>query len=300
MDCVDYDHPDAENERPGIGPTTRLAGKHGEECKRLAGPVERTPKGGMPSVPAMSVLSATAGTRASEWAVLCDFDGTIAVEDVTDALLKRFALPGWERLEQDWCDGRIGSRQCMVGQVALLDAERGELDSLIDKTSIDPDFPAFVEAARRLRVPLCVVSDGLDYAIARILARHDLGQLPIIANRLVATGMRRWRMQSPHALAHCRSNSGTCKCSCVDRQRRGRRRVLLIGDGRSDVCAAESADLVFAKSHLLDHCRMAGIEHRAIENFRDALALLPELHGSEWMPATDGSRDPLPLRVRMA
>ncbi|MGA9423184.1 MAG: MtnX-like HAD-IB family phosphatase [Rhodanobacteraceae bacterium] len=254
----------------------------------------------MPSVPTMSVSPATAGTSASEWVILCDFDGTIAIEDVTDALLKRFALPGWERLEQDWCDGRIGSRQCMAGQVALLDAERGELDSLIDKVSIDPDFRAFVEEARRFRMPLCVVSDGLDYAIARILARHGLGQLPIIANRLVANGARRWRLQSPHAVARCRSNSGTCKCSCADRQRRGRHRALLIGDGRSDFCAAESADLVFAKSHLLDHCRVAGIAHRPIENFRDALALLPGLYGTGLLPAAGDPTDPLSLRVRMA
>src|SRR5690348_13466895 len=63
------------------------------------------------------------------WTILCDFDGTISVEDVIDSLLDRFGRPGWEVLEQDWRAGRIGSRECMSGQVDLLHMTRAELDS---------------------------------------------------------------------------------------------------------------------------------------------------------------------------
>src|SRR6185312_8913179 len=51
--------------------------------------------------------------NASQWTVLCDFDGTIAVDDVTDSLLLRFGRPGWEMLEAAWRDGRIDARACM-------------------------------------------------------------------------------------------------------------------------------------------------------------------------------------------
>jgi hypothetical protein len=61
-------------------------------------------------------------TRVSHWTILCDFDGTISVEDITDALLVRFAKPGWEDIEQAWKRGEIGSRECMARQIALLDA----------------------------------------------------------------------------------------------------------------------------------------------------------------------------------
>jgi hypothetical protein len=37
----------------------------------------------------------------SGWTILCDFDGTISVEDVIDSLLDRFGRPGWKVLEQD-------------------------------------------------------------------------------------------------------------------------------------------------------------------------------------------------------
>ena len=61
------------------------------------------------------------------WTILCDFDGTISQEDVTDSLLMRFGRPGWDALEVDWRAGKIGSRQCMAGQIALLDCSEDEL-----------------------------------------------------------------------------------------------------------------------------------------------------------------------------
>src|SRR5262245_17532584 len=100
------------------------------------------------------------GKPVSDWTILCDFDGTIAVEDTTDTLLERFARPGWEKLEVDWRDGRIGSHDCMAGQVALLDMSRRDLDAHLAARSVDPAFGAFVEAAQRSGTPLEVLSDG--------------------------------------------------------------------------------------------------------------------------------------------
>ena len=37
-------------------------------------------------------------TTDSGWVIQCDFDGTISVVDVTDAMLERFARPGWREI----------------------------------------------------------------------------------------------------------------------------------------------------------------------------------------------------------
>ena len=42
----------------------------------------------------------TPTTPVSGWTILCDFDGTISVEDVIDSLLDRFGGPGWEVLNR--------------------------------------------------------------------------------------------------------------------------------------------------------------------------------------------------------
>ena len=213
----------------------------------------------------------------SGWNILCDFDGTISVEDVIDSLLDRFGRPGWEALECDWRAGRIGSRECMTGQVALLDMDRQALDQHLDGMWIDHAFPDFVARARELHVPVRVVSDGLDYAIHRILGRYGLDDLPLAANHL-APGVppQRWQLTSPFQAEGCRS--GTCKCACVERARAsGATRTLLIGDGASDFCAADRVDFVFAKHRLIEHCRHAGIPYVPITGFEDALELLPAL-----------------------
>ncbi|WP_329741028.1 MtnX-like HAD-IB family phosphatase [Dyella sp. A6] len=213
----------------------------------------------------------------SGWNILCDFDGTISVEDVIDSLLDRFGRPGWEALESDWRAGRIGSRECMTGQVALLDMDRQALDHHLDGMWIDHAFPDFVSRARDLHVPVRVVSDGLDYAIHRILGRYGLDDLPLAANHLApGTPPQRWQLSSPFQAEGCRS--GTCKCACVEQARAsGATRTLLIGDGASDFCAADRVDFVFAKHRLIEHCRHAGIPYVPITGFEDALELLPAL-----------------------
>lgn len=215
----------------------------------------------------------------SDWTILCDFDGTISVADTTDALLQRFARAGWETLEEAWLRGEIGSRECMAGQVALLDASPEELDRHLDTLAIDPAFPAFVAAAAAQGVELEVVSDGLDRGIRRILARHGLDQLPVLANRLVAAGPRSWRLEFPHGRAGC--DAGHCKCRRAELAHGAGRRVLLVGDGASDFCAAEEADLVLAKGKLVAHCRTRSLPHVPIASLAEAVDLLPALVAGE-------------------
>lgn len=212
-----------------------------------------------------------------QWQIACDFDGTIAVEDVTDSVLDKFAHPTWQEIEADWKAGRIGSRECMARQVDLLRCDPVELDRHLDGIAIDPAFPSFVAFCRRQHLPLRVLSDGLDYAIRRILQRHGLGDLPILANRLEPLAGGRYRLGFPNAADDCAASSGTCKCAAIRTGAVAPRRTLLIGDGASDFCAAASADLVFAKDRLLDHCEEWGLPHVAFADFADARRLLAAL-----------------------
>jgi 2-hydroxy-3-keto-5-methylthiopentenyl-1-phosphate phosphatase len=232
----------------------------------------------------------------TQWTILCDFDGTVSVEDITDSVLERFGRPGWQAIEQAWRRGEIGSHDCMAQQVALLEASREDMDAHLDSMSIDRAFVHFVAAAREAGMPLAIVSDGLDYAIRRILGNHGLGDLPIIANRLEAVGAREWQLEFPYGNPTCRVAAGNCKCSCAGRARVEQRRVLLIGDGASDFCVAGEADLVFAKHRLIEHCRSAGIPYVPITGFADAIDLLPTLLAGEL--AAHGSEVPFALSLQ--
>ncbi|MEO5341486.1 MAG: MtnX-like HAD-IB family phosphatase [Magnetococcus sp. MYC-9] len=206
--------------------------------------------------------------------ILCDFDGTIVPEDVTDALLERFARPEWRHLEQEWRAGRIGSLACMQAQIALLQVSPAELDHYLDQVAIDPDFVPFVQQVRRLGWKLTVVSDGIDYVIHRILARHGLDYLPVFANHLARLHHGGYHLSFPHSNPACLSAAGTCKCRFAEPAFTGGSPCLLIGDGNSDRCVAAAVPLVWAKEGLLHHCRQQGLPHWPCRHFRDALAYL--------------------------
>ena len=213
------------------------------------------------------------GGRRLPWSVVCDFDGTIALEDVTDTLLLRFARPGWRELEAAWETGRISARTCMAGQVALLDCSREELETHVAGIAIDPAFKAFVAAVHARGASLTIASDGLDAVIAAMLARAAVPELVVHASRLVQLGPREWRLSFPHARADCTSGAATCKCACLSKEAP----TLLVGDGASDFCVAGRVELTFAKSALRDHCVELGLPHRPIADFADALAAWHEL-----------------------
>lgn len=220
---------------------------------------------------------AVAPQAPSDWVVQCDFDGTISVVDVTDSLLERFGLAGWRELEADWEAGQIGSRECMKGQIALLDMDEAQLNAHLDTIAIDPHFPAFVAAAERAGQVVQVISDGLDRAIRHVLARHGLGHLPVIANQLVQDGPRSWKLLSPFASAACVRASGNCKCERLAEQRARQRQVLYVGDGASDFCVSGKADFVLAKARLIGYCRDHQLPHAPFTDFAEATRLHEEI-----------------------
>ncbi len=228
-----------------------------------------------------TLVARARGAAAPGWVVHCDFDGTISVDDVTDSLLQRFGRAGWQALEEAWERGAIGSRECMKGQVALLDMSEPELLRHLDGMAIDPQFGAFVRAARRQGVAVHVISDGLDRAIAHILRRHGLGYLPVFANQLEQAGERRWTLRSPHADAQCKRASGNCKCARAAAEQALRRKVLYVGDGSSDFCVSGRADGVLAKASLIGYCRAHGIAHQPFNHFGEALGLMQAVVAAE-------------------
>jgi 2,3-diketo-5-methylthio-1-phosphopentane phosphatase len=203
--------------------------------------------------------------------VLLDFDGTIAPADTTDLLLERFAGPAWHDIEEDWKAGRIGSRECMVRQIDLVRATPAEMDAFIGSVEIDPGFRGFVDTFHRLGHTLFVLSDGLDRTIRSVLDRDGI-DIPYFANHLQWRGGDRWRLAFPHAKTSCAALAGNCKCTFADGW--PRELVVVVGDGRSDFCLAERADLVLAKGALLEHCRDTRLLHFGFEGFDEATELL--------------------------
>lgn len=192
--------------------------------------------------------------------ILLDFDGTISLHDTTDLILEAFADPRWQDVEQEWVLGRIGSRDCMARQVALMHASPTMLDQLVDRIEVDPHLVDLVQACNTAGVSLTIVSDGFDRVILRVLARLGL-QVPVVANRLISLPDGRWTLEFPDSGSAC--GAGTCKCLVAFTQSAS---TVLVGDGRSDFCVAEAAAVVFAKDKLAAHCRQSDLAFFPLPN----------------------------------
>jgi 2,3-diketo-5-methylthio-1-phosphopentane phosphatase len=208
--------------------------------------------------------------------VYCDFDGTITTVDTTDLVLERLAPARWRDIEAEWVAGRIGSAECMGRQVELLAADDAAIDAVLDEVPLADGFVEFARWCASRRVPLVVVSDGVDYFIRRILVRHGLWYLPVIANRLQRHAGT-CRLEHPYLRTGCSARSGVCKCA-VARTDPGYRTVY-IGDGRSDFCPSGRADVLFARDALARHARDQGIPFLPYRDFNDVLAMIARLPG---------------------
>ena len=229
----------------------------------------------------MFLISPLQNTNAqNSWHILCDFDGTISLKDTTDHLLETFAKDGWEDIEHQWEQGLIGSKQCMQQQIALLDMNQQQFYQCLDQIEIDQGFLELVKLTTSHKIPLTIVSDGMDLVIRYILSKYDLGHLPIIANHLVQANDTQWKLEFPNANMACKSASGTCKCKVA--QSHYQEHIILIGDGRSDFCLAETADYVFAKKSLIEHCRAKKILHAPFSTFSEIYKPLEKLVHSDF------------------
>ncbi len=215
--------------------------------------------------------------------IICDFDGTITLRDTTDAILDALAPVAWRALEHDWVAGRISAAACMRDQIALVGGSKAALDRVLDRVELDPGFCAFVIWCDNHGLPLSIVSDGVDYFIRRILTRHGLAHLPVIANRL-AGAPGAWTLDQPWSRAGCAGGSGVCKCEAI-RSDAPAVRTVYVGDGRSDFCVSARVDLLFAKGALADYAAARSQPFVPFDTFEDITRALAAIAAETREPA---------------
>lgn len=207
--------------------------------------------------------------------VVSDFDGTITQKDGLYTFVQDYAKGDWEKIEQDWTEGKISSKECLIEEFKLIPDLSEELISKFAKTiDVDEHFKDFYLNLSEKGIDFCVVSDGIDYFINKILKQHGLENLEIISNHGTFRG-EFFELTFPNDSSECKNNAGTCKCKIISDLKQEYKKVIYIGDGVSDFCVADKADILFAKSRLLNYCKENNIKHIPFETFEDIEILNP-------------------------
>ncbi len=205
-------------------------------------------------------------------AILVDYDGTVALTDVSDTVMADHVTGDWEAEVAAYDAGLAGSRRLMTLEMSLVDADPAELFATAAAQPHDAGFAPFVRRAQAAGIPVEIVSDGFGFFIEPAMVALGLPDLPVVTARTTFAG-RRASIEFPNGHPRC-FVCGTCKRERVLAHRAAGRRVVFVGDGESDRYAAGYADIVFAKRSLVRICLEAGWPFDRFTEFREVQAWL--------------------------
>jgi len=202
-----------------------------------------------------------------------DFDNTITLGDAGDELIRTFG--SFEPLHTELHEGKhtVAEYYRLASLTLRADATPEAILTWTSTVNVDPSFVKIVEWCTTHAIPIAVVSDGFDVYIHPILERIDHATLPVACNRLVYDGTA-WAPLFPGASESCSCFCASCKRNVVLKDAADDDVVVYIGDGMSDACAAEHADVVFAKGRLAAYCTAHGIPHHHFRTLHDVLHVL--------------------------
>ena len=175
----------------------------------------------------------------SDYVILCDFDGTISLQDTCVPVLEKFSNGDWELYDDLLGNEQIDLHECMRKQFGMIQTDIPTILTTLGLIPIRPGFAEFVSFCLSQGIEFVIVSAGLDFIIKSVLLENNL-DLPIVSAKVLDD---KFNLEFP-SLHY--SNSIDFKADQVKYYQAQDKKVIFIGDGNSDLQGALQADLVFA------------------------------------------------------
>lgn len=210
--------------------------------------------------------------------VFVDFDGTITLEDVGEAIFRKFGEDEKvNKIIEDLLSDKISSRKCWDDLCKSVNViNKSELDDFIDSLDIDPTFIPFVKFCNEKGIEMVVLSDGFDYYIERLFNKTGLSGLKYYSNKLFVDEKGIIKTEYPY-FDNNSPTSANCKKNHIINHSSDEDFTLYIGDGNSDKEAAQYCDFIFAKDGLSRFCSMEKISFYPFRDFTEVQNKLTEL-----------------------
>lgn len=230
--------------------------------------------------------------------IFVDFDGTITKYDVGNAFFKEFGGEICAKYIAEYKAGKISAKELFrkeVSAIGLLDEKNAK--QFLQQQPIDKSFKNFVEFCHSRNIEFHIVSDGLDYYIKEILTHNSFHNVSFFANRLELKPLMVSEVEPPQgsrfdssqrdgfselSISYPFDDAECTRCACCKRNiiltKCGEDDIIVyIGEGYSDRCPAQYADVVFAKDELQKFCQRENISYFLYSSFDDVVDRLEEL-----------------------
>jgi 2-hydroxy-3-keto-5-methylthiopentenyl-1-phosphate phosphatase len=198
--------------------------------------------------------------------LVVDFDGTITEQDLLDEIAQTF---GDEEVYREVDEG-LDDRSLSLNEVIRREFEpvRAPLEEVrqwvLENVRVRPGFRELVELARRRGWRFVIVSSGFRELIEPVLEREGLADVELLSNT-VDPDPDGWKVRF-RVSEVCGTCGQPCKRSTAAALADGTE-LVYVGDGYSDRCAAESADLVFARRGLASYLEERDLPFERFEDF---------------------------------
>ncbi|WP_158080496.1 MtnX-like HAD-IB family phosphatase [Alkalithermobacter paradoxus] len=210
-----------------------------------------------------------------EYIVICDFDGTITVEDTCTSMAKKFAKGDYRKLENMWIEGKYDAAHISQKILDMMDVNENELKDYIKSIKIDPHFKDFIKYIRENALEFYILSDGFDFNIDTILEENGIDGLMSFSN-IITFEEDKIRAMFPNKNEEC-AKCGNCKSNIIKDINIDNKKVIYIGDGYSDRCASKLGDHIFAKGELAHYLTNKGIEFYSYTTFKDIIDVMKKI-----------------------
>ena len=207
--------------------------------------------------------------------IFCDFDGTVTKKDVWVDALGRFINDknAFNIVCDEFSNGKITSRECIKKELDLVENfDFGVFDGYIEQQELDDYFLEFVEYCSDNNFEIYLLSEGLDYYIKYVLNKFKI-DLPYFCNTLITNennGKLRLSCEFPYSDEHCNSCGMSKRNVLISNTNDLEKEIsVFIGDGVSDFCVSQYADVIFAKHTLASFCWKNNITYFDYKNFGD-------------------------------
>jgi 2-hydroxy-3-keto-5-methylthiopentenyl-1-phosphate phosphatase len=199
--------------------------------------------------------------------IAVDFDGTVTEMDLLDTIARDFGDPVVHaEVDQALDDGSMTLRDVITREFEPVRRPLEEIvDWELDNVRVRDGFREFVALAKERGWRVVIVSSGFHELIEPILEREGV-DVELHANR-VDPSTDGWAVQWRYDNV-CETCGESSKRSIVQELTVGDE-LVYIGDGYSDRCVAESADLVFATHGLADYLEERDVPYERFDDFND-------------------------------
>jgi len=203
--------------------------------------------------------------------VQCDFDSTIAEDDVSFSLLDAFAEGNWRPLLKEYREHKIPVGVFNAQTFAMVKADKQTLLDFIlvkNRVKIRAGFNELLTCCSVKGFKFVIVSNGLGFYIEAILKDIGVKNIEVFASqtqfspeglkvRYIGPDGSELRVGFKEAYTRFFLSQGY--------------RVVYIGDGASDCLPASQAHHIFARDDLLVYCKEKNLDCTPFDDLNDVV-----------------------------